>query len=135
MAELLAELAAGLRAAGDTSEGARVVAGHDEDFELSIVGHGMVHVAVANGSLSVQPGSSPRQRVLQFTRLELDAQTAREIITGQTSPVEAMSRGSLLLRTRLYGGAVITILLRIAYDLARSRMLGNGKTPGERSGG
>ncbi len=34
-----------------------------------------------------------------------------------------MEAGRLFLRTRLYGGALITILLRAAYDLARSRKL------------
>jgi hypothetical protein len=35
-----------------------------------------------------------------------------------------MEQGQLFLRTRLYGGALITILLRAAYDLARERALG-----------
>jgi hypothetical protein len=34
-----------------------------------------------------------------------------------------MEQGQLFLRTRLYGGALITILLRAAYDLARERAL------------
>jgi hypothetical protein len=34
-----------------------------------------------------------------------------------------MEQGKLFLRTRLYGGALLTILLRSAYDLARERKL------------
>ena len=51
-------------------------------------------------------------------------QTLQAIVGGRLSPVAAMEQGKLYLRTRLYGGALITILLRAAYDLARDRRLG-----------
>lgn len=123
MADLLHELRTALAEASRAPRGQKAVAGHDEDFELEIGGYGTLHVAITGGALAVEPGPSPRREPLRFTRVELDEATLRAILGGAISPVEAMEQGRLFLRTRLYGGALITILLRAAYDLARERAL------------
>jgi hypothetical protein len=130
MADLLQELRTALDEASRTPRGRRAVTGHNEDFELDISGHGTVHVAIAGGRLTVQPGPSPRREPLRFTRVELDEGTLRAILGGAISPVEAMEQGKLFLRTRLYGGGLITILLRAAYDLARERALASALSAG-----
>ena len=79
---------------------------------------------IRGGKLAVRAGPSPRQEPLHFTRVQIDGATLQAIVGGQLSPVAAMEQGKLYLRTRLYGGALITILLRAAYDLARDRRLG-----------
>jgi hypothetical protein len=120
---MLAELSAALQAASSTTLGQKALNGHAEDFQLEIAGHEPIHVEVAEGRLSLAGGPSPRREPMHFTRVQLDEPTLRSILDGRLSPVEAMSQGKLLLRTRLYGGALITILLRAAYDLARERRL------------
>jgi hypothetical protein len=117
------ELRAALAAAVETPRGQKAVRGHDEDFDLEIVGRGTVHLAFRGGHLDVAEGPSPRREALHYTLVQLDEPTLRDILEGRTSPVEAMEEGKLFLRTRLYGGALATILLRAAYDLAREKAL------------
>ena len=123
MASLVEDLRAALELASKTPRGQRVLAGHDEDFQLEIEGQEPIYVRIEGGQLEVRPGPSPRQEPLQFTRVQLDEATLLPILGGQVSPVEAMEQGKLFLRTRLYGGALITILLRAAYDEARTKAL------------
>jgi hypothetical protein len=119
---LVDDLRAALNAASDTPRGQRAINGHDEDFELE-VGKELIHLGIRGGKMTVNPGASPRHEPLHFSRLQMDEATLRDIIDGRISPVEAMEEGRLFLRTRLYGGALATILLRSAYDLARERTL------------
>ncbi len=123
MVNVVGDLQRALEAAARTQQGERVLAGHDEDFEIAVGGRATVHVAIAGGRMTVGLGPSPRRTPLQFTRVEVDEDTLREILCGRVSPVEAMEQGRLFLRTRLYGGALITILLRVAYDQAREERL------------
>lgn len=123
VADLVQTVRDALEEAGRTARGQRAVSGHDEDFQLEIAGQEPIHVAIAGGALEVRAGPSPRREPLRFTRVEVDEATLRAILDGATSPVEAMEQGKLFLRTRLYGGALLTILLRSAYDLARERKL------------
>lgn len=123
MAELLDTLRAALDEAGRTARGQRALTGHDEDFQLDITEHEPIYVGISGGALQVRSGPSPRREALRFTRVQLDEATLLAILDGVISPVEAMEQGRLFLRTRLYGGALLTILLRAAYDLARERKL------------
>jgi hypothetical protein len=123
MPDLLGDLRAALEDAARTKRGTMAVNGHDEDFELQIAGQEPIHVEILGGALAVNGGPSPRHEPMHFTVVEVDQATLRAILDGQVSPVEAMFDGKLFLRTRLYGGALITILLRAAYDLARERKL------------
>ena len=123
MAEVLDELRSALAQASQTPRGKRAVAGHDEDFEIEVPGHDPIHVEILGNALAVRSGSSPRQEPLRFTRVQLDQATLLDILQGRLSPIEAMEQGKLFLRTRLYGGALLTILLRAAYDLSRERQL------------
>jgi SCP-2 sterol transfer family protein len=125
--QVVERFAAALQQASQTARGQKAVRGHDEDFQVEIDGLQPLHVQIVDGGLSVRPGPSPRQEPLRFTRVQIDPAALRQILDGQLSPVEAMAAGRLFLRTRLYGGAQITILLRAAYDLARdARMSGSG---------
>lgn len=121
--DLLETLRTALGEASQTKRGRLALAGHDEDFQVEIEGQAPIHVEIRAGKLAVNAGASPRQEPLHITRLQLNGVTLRAIINGALSPVEAMEQGKLFLRTRLYGGALITILLRAAYDLARQRTL------------
>jgi ABC-type nitrate/sulfonate/bicarbonate transport system substrate-binding protein len=127
--DLFATLRAALDEASRTKRGQLVLAGHDEDFQLEIPAHAPIHVEFRSGQLAVHPGPSPRQEPLHFTRVGIDEPTLSSILAGTLSPVEAMEQGKLFLRTRLYGGALITILLRSAYDLALQRALGQVRQP------
>jgi ABC-type nitrate/sulfonate/bicarbonate transport system substrate-binding protein len=112
-----------LETASRTKRGQLAISGHDEDFQLEIEGETPIHVEIRGGQLAVHSGPSPRQEPLHFTRVQFNRETLSSILEGRMSPVEAMEQGKLFLRTRLYGGALITILLRAAYDLARKRRL------------
>ncbi|MGH7848173.1 MAG: ABC transporter substrate-binding protein [Candidatus Binatia bacterium] len=120
-ANLLGDLRAALEDASRTARGQLVLAGHNEDFQIEVTGHEPIHVEIADKRLTVRAGPSPRQEPLRFTRIQIDEASLRSILAGNLSPVEAMERGKLFLRTRLYGGAQLTILLRAAYDLVRAR--------------
>jgi hypothetical protein len=123
MADVFQDLKKALEAAAKTPRGRRAVEGHDEDFEIEVAGHAPIHLEIKGGRMTVNKGPSPRQEPLHFTRLQLDETTLHAILEGRMSPVDAMEAGKLFLRTRLYGGALGTILLRSAYDLARERKL------------
>lgn len=116
-------LSSALELASQTKRGQLALNGHDEDFQVEIDGQAPIHVEIRGGKLALRSGPSPRQEPLHFTRVQLDGATLQAIVDGTMSPVEAMEQGKLFLRTRLYGGALITILLRAAYDLARDRRL------------
>ena len=118
---IFTDLRATLDEASRTPRGQLVLAGHNEDFQVEITGHEPIHVEIADKRLAVRPGPSSRQDPLRFTRIQIDEATLRSILGGKLTPVEAMEQGKLFLRTRLYGGAQFTILLRAAYDLARAR--------------
>jgi hypothetical protein len=123
VADVFTDLRTALEEASRTPRGQLVLAGHDEDFQVEIGGNEPIHVEFAHGKMAVRPGPSPRQGPLHFTIVQMDEPTLRSILGGALSPVEAMEQGKLFLRTRLYGGALLTILLRVAYDQARERAL------------
>ncbi len=119
MVSVFEDLRAALEQASQTARGKLVLKGHDEDFQVEIAGQEPIHVEFASGKMSVRRGPSPRQDPIHFTIVQMDEATLRAILAGSISPVEAMGQGRLFLRTRLYGGALLTILLRCAYDRAR----------------
>lgn len=121
--DILSVLTAALETAGRTERGQLALNGHDEDFQIEIDGHAPIHVEIRGGKLAVRAGPSQRQEPLHFTRVQCDVATLRSILGGLITPVEAMERGKLFLRTRLYGGAQFTILLRAAFDQAREQMI------------
>jgi len=121
--DLVDHLRAALEAASQTVRGQKALHGHDEDFDLEIAGVGTFHLAFGGGKLEISEGPSPRQQALHYTLVQIDEPTLRAILAGRISPVEAMEQGKLFLRTRLYGGALITILLRTAYDLTHEKKL------------
>ncbi len=123
MSVSLNELRTTLEAAARTPLGQKALHGHDEDFELEIAGSGKFHVAFKGGGMEIAQGPSPRQQPVHYSLVQLDEPTLRAIFAGQLSPVDAMEEGKLFLRTRLYGGALLTILFRAAYDLAREARL------------
>jgi putative sterol carrier protein len=118
VSELADTLRTRLEAASRLPLGQKALNGHDEDFQLDVVGQGPIYVGFEGGKLTVADGPSPRQEPLRFSRVDVSADTLHQIIDGRLSPLQAMESGRLFLRTRLYGGALITILLRAAYDLA-----------------
>ena len=126
MADIARELSVAIEAASRTARGERAVKGHDEYYEFLVEGRAPVHFEIAGGRLKFGDGPAPRREPLRYTRLELSEGTLRAILNGELSPVGAMERGELLLRTRLYGGGQMIMLLRAAYDLARARRLESG---------
>jgi hypothetical protein len=118
-ANLLSDLQAALEQGSRTPRGQLVLAGHNEDFQIEVTGCEPIHVEIADKRLTVRAGPSLRQEPLRFTRIQIDEASLRSILAGNLTPVEAMEQGKLFLRTRLYGGAQFTILLRAAYDLAK----------------
>jgi hypothetical protein len=123
VSELIDDVRTALTAAGQTVRGNKALHGHDEDFELEIAGYGSIYIGIAGGRTVIERGPSPRREALHFSLIQMDEATLRAILEGRMRPVEAMEAGSLFLRTRLYGGGLITILLRAAYDVARERKL------------
>ena len=126
MADISRELSVAIEAASRTARGERAVKGHDEYYEFLVEGRAPVHFEIAGGKLRFGDGPAPRREPLRYTRMELSEGTLRAILNGDLSPVGAMERGELLLRTRLYGGGQMIMLLRAAYDLARARRLETG---------
>lgn len=114
------ELRVTLETAARTPLGLKALHGHDEDFDLEIEGSGTFHVGFRGGGLEIDPGPSSRRKALHYSLVQVDEPTLRDIFAGRVSPVEAMEEGKLFLRTRLYGGALLTILFRASYDLART---------------
>lgn len=123
MGSVFEDLRAALEEASRTPRGKLVLEGHDEDFQVEIEGQAPTHVEFASGKMAVRQGPSPRQEPIHFTIVQMGESTLRAILAGSISPVEAMEQGRLFLRTRLYGGALLTILLRCAYDRAREQAL------------
>jgi ABC-type nitrate/sulfonate/bicarbonate transport system substrate-binding protein len=121
--DVLRKLQLALEAASRTKRGRLVLEGHDEDFQIELEGSAPIHVEIRGGALAVRAGPSPRQEPLHFTRVQLDTATLDALLAGHMTPVGAMEAGKLFLRTRLYGGAQLTILLRAAYDLAHERLM------------
>jgi hypothetical protein len=126
MVDIARELSVAIEAASRTARGERALKGHDEYYEFLVAGRAPVHFEIAGGKLKFGDGPAPRREPLRYTRLELSEATLRAILKGDLSPVGAMERGELLLRTRLYGGGQMLMLLRAAYDLARARRLESG---------
>ena len=120
---LVEDLRAALDAAARTPLGQKALHGHDEDFDLEVAGAGTFHIAFRGGGVEIATGPSPRREALHCNIVQVDEPTLRDVLAGRTSPVEAMEAGTLFLRTRLYGGALLTILLRAAYDQARDNTL------------
>jgi len=126
MRDIDRELADALAAASKMPRGERAVKGHDEFYEYLVEGRAPFHFQIVGGELRFGQGPAPERLALRYTRLELAEDTLRAILNGDVSPVEAMGQGKLLLRTRLYGGGQMIMLLRAAYDLARARRLASG---------
>ncbi len=123
MSDLFEELKPILLEASRTPLGQKAVNSHAEDFDVEVAGRGAIHVTFTGRAVEIGDGPSPRQEPLHYSLVQLDPATLEAILGGRLSPVDAMETGKLFLRTRLYGGALITILLRAAYDLARQRKL------------
>jgi hypothetical protein len=123
MSQIYELLKCALEAAALTKQGSKVLAGHDEDFEIEVGAACVVHVEFAKGAMKVALGPSPRREPLHFTRIQIDEESLRAVLSGKTTPVDVMEAGRMFIRTRLYGGALIPILLRSAYDLARDNAL------------
>ena len=126
MSDIGRYLSVALEPASKTARGERAVKGHDEYYEFLVKDRAPFHFEIAGGRLRFGAGPAPQREPLRYTRLELAEDTLRAIMNGEVSPVEAMGRGELLLRTRLYGGGQMTMLLRAAYDLARAQRVSSG---------
>ncbi|MDE3100734.1 MAG: hypothetical protein KGJ98_00700 [Chloroflexota bacterium] len=127
MSALVRSFEEALRRASATELGRRALAGHDEDYQFDVSGEPTFHVSIEGGALAFEDGPSPQREPLSLTRLELSAATLRGIVAGEISPVQAMERGEMFLRTRLYGGGQMTVLMRAAYELARQQRLESGR--------
>lgn len=127
MSGMFDNLSRKLANAGGTELGRKALSGHDEDFQLEIEGYAPIHVEINNNDISVRDEPSPRNVALQFTRIQLSEEVLTAILNGDESPIQAMERGALFIRSRLYGGALFIMLLRAAYDLALKQRLEVGK--------
>jgi hypothetical protein len=113
----LGPLIEAMSAAAKTDRGGQIVAGHDEDYEVSVHGETGVIVRMAGGALSVVDVSEGQPAFCAYTRVEFEPQTVEAIAAGTTTPAEAANSGGMLMRSRLYGGGQFMSLLRLAQKL------------------
>ncbi len=109
--------------AAATPEGERVLRGHDEDYQFDLADGERFYVEIQAGGLAVHAGETPRRGYYESTFIETDAATLRELFRGSLRPTEAIQQRRFNMVIRMYEGAQITILLRIAGELARQESL------------
>ena len=125
-AHIFAELSKALAQAAATDEGKRFLAGHDEDFQFDLDEGNVFYVSIENGGLKVVEGRMPKTGYYETTYVETDAGTLREMMKGKLRPIDAIEHNRFRMIIRMYEGCQITILLRIAGDLAREKVLAAG---------
>ncbi len=120
---MIVEAARCLGLAAATPEGGRVLRGHNEDYQFTLADGEQFYVEVRGGRLTVFPGETPRTGYFESTFIETDAATLRDLFRGSLRPTEAIQQRRFNMVIRMYEGAQITILLRIAGELAREETL------------
>lgn len=120
---MIAEAARCLALAAATPEGEQVLRGHDEDYQFTLADGEQFYVEVRGGRLAVFPGETPRTGYFESTFIETDAATLRDLFRGSLRPTEAIQQRRFNMVIRMYEGAQITTLLRIAGELAREEAL------------
>lgn len=118
--EILARV---LGEAARTPEGAKILVGHDEDYQFDLEDGTSFYVSIANGGLSVHNGHTPKTGYYETTFIETDGATLQDLVKGKLRPVDAIEENRFRMVIRMYEGCQITILLRIAGDLAIGRLV------------
>jgi hypothetical protein len=113
----LGQLIGAMAEAATTERGRQIVAGHDEDYELSVHGAPGVLLRMRGGALTVTDVSEGKPAFCAYTRVEFEPQTVAAIAAGTMTPAEAADSGGMLMRSRLYGGGQFMSLLRLAQKL------------------
>ena len=117
------ELAKALASAAATEEGKRTITGHDEDYQFDLDDGASFYVSITAGGLKLIDGKTPKTDYYETTYIETDATTLRQLMSGRLGPVDAIEQNRFRMVIRMYEGCQITILLRIAGDQARERVL------------
>lgn len=112
--KLLSTIVGGLVRAATTDRGRSVVAGHDEDYEVSVGGEGAALVRMRAGRLDVLDVAEGKPAFCAYTRVEFDPAAVPALLNGAVTPTDAADSGGMLMRSRLYGGGQFMGLLRIA---------------------
>lgn len=113
----LSSIVHALARAAETEAGQQIVAGHDEDYEVSIPSEGSVIVRMRGGHLELVDVTEGEPAFCAYTRIEFDPAATPSIIAGSVTPAEAADSGTMLMRSRLYGGGQFMGLLRLAQKL------------------
>lgn len=103
-----------LEAAARTSEGSKVAAHHDEDYEIHVEGESGLVVRFRDGSIDVDEPGSVEPRPFSYSRIRLSRAGVDALRTGERTPADAAEEGLIEIQSRLYGGGQVTLLLAIA---------------------
>lgn len=117
VSDRLAPLVGGMVRAAETDIGRGIVAGHDEDYEVSAAGETGTIVRMREGKLSLVDVSEGQPGFCAYTRVIFDPAAVPQIVEGTLTPAEAADNGGMLMRSRLYGGGQFMGLLRLAQKL------------------
>ncbi len=123
---IIADLSQALAGAVATDEGKRTIAGHDEDYQFDLDEGNAFYVSIVGGALKVIEGRTPKTDYYETTYVETDAGALRELMRGKLRPVDAIEQNRFRMVIRMYEGCQITILLRIAGEQTRERILAAG---------
>jgi hypothetical protein len=123
---IIEEAARAFGRAADTEEGRRVALGHDEDYQFDLSDGPAFYVSIQGGAVSVHPGRTPKTGYFESTFIESDTNTLRALFQGKLRPVQAIEQRRFNMLIRMYEGAQITILLRIAGEQAREELVQRG---------
>jgi hypothetical protein len=110
----LATIVGALTRAAGTEDGKPVVAAHDEDYEVTVLGEAAVVVRMRGGDLELVDVSEGEPGFCSYTRVDFDPAAVRALAENAVTPTEATDSGAILMRSRLYGGGQFCQLLRIA---------------------
>lgn len=120
---IISEAATAFGEAAATAEGRRVIAGHDEDYQFDLVDGPDFFVSINAGGVTVHPGRTSKLGYFESTFITTDSRTLGDLFAGRLGPVEAIEQRRFTMLIRMYEGAQVTILLRIAGELARRRLV------------
>ncbi len=109
-------------------ETGKFLAGHDETFLFEIKDGSPFYVEVENGNLSVKRGRPEKENMLlEVTPIDTDQKTLRNIFEGKIRPVKAIESRNFSIVAGTYEGGLITLLMRIGYDIAREEAISKYK--------